>query len=50
MQTKQEFMPIIKDLLFQEKLKNSVRLLGISFGNLDTEKKDPVWVQLKFKF
>lgn len=50
MQTKEEFMPVIKTLLFQEKLKNSVRLLGISFGNLDTEKKDPVWVQLKFKF
>ena len=47
---KDEFMPIVKELLYQEKLKNSVRLLGISFGNLDTEKKDPVWVQLKFDF
>jgi DNA polymerase-4 len=36
--------------LYQDKLKNSVRLLGISFANLDTEKKDPVWVQLKFDF
>jgi DNA polymerase-4 len=43
-------MPIVKDLLYQEQLKNSVRLLGISFGNLDTEKKDPFWVQLKFDF
>jgi DNA polymerase-4 len=50
MQTKEEFMPIIKGLLFQEKLKNSVRLLGISFGNLDAGKTAPVWVQLKFKF
>lgn len=49
-QKKEEFMPIVKDLLYQDTLKNSVRLLGISFGNLDTEKKDPVWVQLKFDF
>lgn len=49
-QKKDEFMPIVEELLYQEKLKNSVRLLGISFGNLDTEKKDPVWVQLKFEF
>jgi len=47
---KKEFLPIVKELLFQEKLKNSVRLLGISFSNLDTEKKDPIWVQLKFEF
>ena len=39
-----------KELLYQDELKNSVRLLGISFGNLDTEKKEPVWVQLKFDF
>lgn len=49
-QKKEAFMPIVKELLYQEKLKNSVRLLGISFGNLDTEKKEPVWVQLKFDF
>lgn len=49
-QKKDEFMPIVKELLYQDKLKNSVRLLGISFANLDTEKKDPVWVQLKFDF
>ena len=49
-QKKENFMPIVKDLLYQEQLKNSVRLLGISFGNLDTEKKDPFWVQLKFDF
>ena len=47
---KKEFFPIVKELLYQEKLLNSVRLLGISFGNLDTNKKEPVWVQLKFDF
>ena len=44
-----------KALLYQEKLNNSVRLLGISISNLNTEtKKIPdkksVSVQLKFKF
>ena len=47
---KEEFFPIIKDLLMQERLKNSVRLLGISLSNLNTEKKEPVWVQLRFEF
>jgi DNA polymerase-4 len=50
MQTKNEFFPVVKELLFQEKLINSVRLLGISFGNLNTELKEPIWVQLKFDF
>lgn len=50
LQKKNEFMPVVEELLYQEKLQNSVRLLGISFGNLDTEKKEPVWVQLKFEF
>ena len=50
MQKKEAFFPIVKDLLYQEKLKNSVRLLGLSFGNLNTEKKEPVLVQLKFDF
>jgi DNA polymerase-4 len=50
MQSKTEFLPVVKELLYQEKLQNSVRLLGISFGNLDTEKKEPVFVQLKFDF
>ena len=31
---------IVKELVYQEKFKNSVSLLGISFSNLDTEKKD----------
>ena len=50
MQTKGEIMDIVKELVYQEKFKNSVRLLGISFSNLDTEKKDPVWVQLTLDF
>ena len=50
MQRKNEFFPVVKELLYQEKLKNSVRLLGISFGNLDTVVKEPVWVQLQFEF
>ncbi len=46
---------IAKALLFQEKLRDSVRLLGISLSNLNTEtKKQPeqksVSVQLKFAF
>lgn len=49
-QQKKDFFPIVKELLYQEKLKNSVRLLGISFANLNTEKKTPIWVQLKFDF
>ncbi|RNC88054.1 MAG: DNA polymerase IV [Winogradskyella sp.] len=48
-----------KDLLYQEKLNNSVRLLGISLSNLNTENKEKksvdvekktVSVQLKFDF
>lgn len=50
MQSKKEFFPVVKELLYQEKLKNSVRLLGLSFGNLSTEIKEPVWVQLQFEF
>ena len=47
---KHEIMQIVKELLYQEKFKNSVRLLGISFSNLDTAKKEPVWVQLMLEF
>jgi len=45
-----------KELLYQEKLQNSVRLLGISLANLNTDKKQlkneekPLSVQLKFDF
>lgn len=43
----------VKDLLYQGKIKNSVRLLGISVTNLNnqTKKKEEVMdVQLKFEF
>ena len=46
-----------KDLLYQEELQNSVRLLGISLSNLNTEDKKTkkvddksILVQLKFDF
>jgi DNA polymerase-4 len=47
-----------KELLYQSPMQNSVRLLGISLANLNTEKKNPskaekeemVSVQLKFDF
>lgn len=50
MNEKKKFMPFVKELLFQEKLTNSVRLLGISFSNLNTINKKPVWIQLRFNF
>ncbi len=43
----------VKELLYQEKMQNSVRLLGISVTNLntDTKKKEKVIdVQLKLEF
>lgn len=41
----------VKELLYQERMKDSVRLLGISLSNLNTEvKKAVVAVQLKFDF
>jgi DNA polymerase-4 len=48
-----------KELLYQEKLNNSVRLLGISLSNLNTDsskskpsqtEEKPISVQLKFEF
>lgn len=39
-----------KELLYQEKMKESVRLLGISLNNLNTEVKKTVVVQLRFEF
>jgi DNA polymerase-4 len=39
-----------KELLFQERMKESVRLLGISLNNLNAEVKKTVEVQLKFDF
>jgi len=50
-------LDVAKDLLYQERLKNSVRLLGISIHNLNNEEKTKtelpqksVSVQLKFEF
>jgi len=40
----------VKELLYQEKMKDSVRLLGISLSNLNTEIKKTIVVQLKFDF
>lgn len=40
----------VKELLYQERMKDSVRLLGISMSNLNTEVKKSVVVQLKFAF
>ncbi|NGY36498.1 DNA polymerase IV [Flavobacterium sp. XN-5] len=40
----------VKELLYQERMKDSVRLLGISLNNLNTEVKKAVIVQLKFDF
>lgn len=40
----------VKELLYQEKPKDSVRLLGISLSNLNTEIKKSIVVQLKFDF
>ncbi|MCM4150477.1 DNA polymerase IV [Arenibacter sp. N53] len=44
-----------KELLYQDKMENSVRLLGISLSNLNTEKNEPLaqkilTVQLRFDF
>jgi len=50
---KEVLLSTVKDLLYQEKIKNSVRLLGISVTNLNnqTKKKEEVIdVQLKFEF
>lgn len=47
-------LEISKELLYQEKMRESVRLLGISLSNLNTEKQEKkqeeVAVQLKFEF
>lgn len=41
---------IAKELLYQERMKDSVRLLGISLNNLNTDIKKTVVVQLRFEF
>jgi DNA polymerase-4 len=40
----------VKELLYQERMKDSVRLLGISLSNLNTEQKNTLVVQLQFAF
>jgi DNA polymerase IV len=40
----------VKELLYQERMKDSVRLLGISLSNLNTEIKKSIVIQLKFDF
>ncbi|MFE3848220.1 DNA polymerase IV [Flavobacterium sp. LB3P45] len=47
---KRLILEIVKELLFQERMKDSVRLLGISLSNLNTEEKKILGVQLKFAF
>lgn len=48
---KEEFFKVIEGLLYQEELKNSVRLLGISISNLNTgDEQEPISVQLEFDF
>lgn len=37
---KEDFLPIVEELLYQEKMRDSVRLLGISISNLNNEKKE----------
>jgi DNA polymerase-4 len=43
-------LEVARELLYQERMKNSVRLLGISLSNLNTEVKKTMVVQLKFDF
>lgn len=43
-------LEVAKELLIQERMKESVRLLGISLNNLNTEIKKTVVVQLRFEF
>ena len=53
MATKEEFFPIIEELLYQKEIHKSVRLLGISITNLYREKllpEEDYRVQLKFDF
>ncbi|MEJ2584656.1 MAG: DNA polymerase IV, partial [Robiginitalea sp.] len=54
--SKSLILEVARELLYQEPLQNSVRLLGISLSNLNTETKkteskdDSVSVQLQFAF
>ncbi len=55
--SKDLILEVVKELLYQEKMKESVRLLGISISNLNNEKpkkkeapKESIDVQLKLEF
>ena len=52
--TKEEFFPVIEELIYQKEIDKSVRLLGISISNLFKEVKKPkeeeFSLQLKFDF
>lgn len=51
MDSKREFYPIVKELIYQEKPKQTVRLLGISISKLNSKKRLPsVSAQLTFEF
>jgi len=51
MNKQDQFIPIVKELLYQDELKTSVRLLGISITNLeDQQSTKSVSVQLKLEF
>ena len=50
---KEEFFPIIKELIYQKKIKKSVRLLGIAISSLhidEPEPKEEYSLQLRFDF
>ena len=51
--TKEEFFPLIEELIYQKTIEKSVRLLGISISNLymeDDGEKEEYTFQLKFDF
>ncbi|MBL4705414.1 MAG: DNA polymerase IV, partial [Flavobacteriales bacterium] len=51
---KEVFFPVIEELIYQDKMKESVRLLGLSVTNLNNKeeesKETELSVQLKFDF
>ena len=49
-QTQSNFFPVVLELLQQSELRLPVRLLGISFSKLDTEKKQETDYQLTLEF
>ena len=50
---KEEFFPIIEELIYQKKIEKSVRLLGIAISSLhmdEPEPKEEYSLQLRFDF